>query len=253
MSEVVGCFDCGIEVTAPVEDLADAFLAHARAEHDWAYPDQAIRNYAEATLRLTGPSVRLEEIGAVEIHPVTHDRLDDWRVFFDHDAFVGTPEWAACYCLEPHRLDPEAEPEEDVPHWRDNREAMTSRIADGGAHGYLAYVDGRPVGWVNASRRSDYALYRLVDPDGPPAGDVIGVSCFIIAPPYRRHGVAGALLDRVLDDATHRGASWAEGYPRNEPDARDAGHYRGPRGMYEERGFEPVEVLEKYTVMRRPV
>ena len=37
---------------------------------------------------------------------------------------------------------------------------------------------------MNASLRSEYSLYRLVDPGGPEAGDVIGVSWFIIAPPY---------------------------------------------------------------------
>ena len=61
--------------------------------------------------------------------------------------------------------------------------------------GYLAYVNGQPAGWVNASSRSDYGLYRRVDPDGPEPQSVIGVSCFLIAPPFRRHGVASALLD----------------------------------------------------------
>jgi hypothetical protein len=32
----------------------------------------------------------------------------------------------------------------------------------------------------------------------------------------------------------------------------DAGHFRGPRSMYEARRFQPVERLERYTVMRRP-
>jgi len=247
------CFECGAEIDAPEDTIGDEFLAHARSEHEWPFPDQGIRNYAEATLRLIGPGERLPEIGSIEIHPVTEDRLDDWATFFDRDAFVGKPEWAACYCLEPHRLDPEAPEPSDVPHWMENRDAMMARLRAGGAFGYLAYVEGTVAGWVNASKRSEYALYRLVDPDGPPPGDVIGVSCFIIAPPFRRHGVAGALLDRVLSDAAERGGSWVEAYPRNGDDGRDAGHFRGPRPMYDERDFEPVEVLERYTVVRRSV
>ena len=82
---------------------------------------------------------------------------------------------------------------------------------------------------------------------------MIGVSCFVIAPPFRRHGVASALLDRVIADASARGASWIEGYPHNEPKQSDAGHFRGPRSMYEERGFQPIEVRERDTVMRRSV
>jgi GNAT superfamily N-acetyltransferase len=118
---------------------------------------------------------------------------------------------------------------------------VASRLRGGTTFGYLAYVDGRPVGWVNASFRSDYGLYRLVDPDGPEPRSVIGVSCFVIAPPFRRHGVASALLNRVIADASARGASWIEG-----------GHFRG-RSMYEARGFQPIEVRGDYTVMRRQI
>jgi GNAT superfamily N-acetyltransferase len=81
---------------------------------------------------------------------------------------------------------------------------------------------------------------------------VIGVSCFVIAPPFRRHGVAAALLDRVIADSSERGADWIEGYPRNEPDENAAAYFRGPRSMYDARGFEPVAVRERDTVMRRP-
>jgi GNAT superfamily N-acetyltransferase len=250
---VFRCFECETEIAAPDDELGDAFLAHARAVHEWPYPDQGIRNYAEATLRLSGSSERLDEMGPIEIHPVTLDRIEDWAEFFDHDAFVGTPEWAACYCFEPHSHDPEAPPNPDVPSWRENRSGMRTLLAEGGAYGYLAYVDDRVAGWVNASKRSDYTLFRLVDPDGPPPADVIGVSCFIIAPPYRRHGVAGALLDRVVADAPDRDADWIEAYPFNEPEGTDPGHFRGPRALYDARGFEEVERLERYTVVRRPV
>jgi GNAT superfamily N-acetyltransferase len=82
---------------------------------------------------------------------------------------------------------------------------------------------------------------------------VIGVSCFVIAPPFRRHGIASALLDRVIADASARGASWIEGYPLNAPEDSDAGHFRGPRSMYDAHGFKPIEVRERDTVVRLPV
>ncbi len=112
---------------------------------------------------------------------------------------------------------------------------------------------GNAVGWVNASFRSDYGLYRNIDASGPEPRFVIGVSCFVIAPPFRRHGVASSLLDRVIENASARGASWIEGYPHNAPEPSDAGHFRGARSMYETRGFQPIEVRERDTVMRRPV
>jgi GNAT superfamily N-acetyltransferase len=247
----LACFECGAEVHGQdLDDLGEQFLAHARADHEWPFPDQGIRNYAQATQRLTGPSERLPAIGEVVVHPVDDSRLDDWARFFDHDAFVGKPEWAACYCLEPHvRVPDEPEPD-DVPHWQDNRTAMLARLRTGRSHGHLAYVDGIPAGWVNASWRTDYTLYPDVDGD-PPGDQVVGISCFIIAPPYRRHGVAEALLDRVLTDAADRGAAWVEAYPFNEPSEGDAGAFRGPRSIYDARGFEPIRTADRHTVMRR--
>lgn len=233
------------------EAVADRFVAHARESHDWPYPEEALRNYAcnyaEANVRLTGDTQRLDEIGEVTVLPVSEDLIDDWLRFFDHDAFAGNPDWGSCYCLEPHV------PARDERPWREVREAMVGRLRGGSAYGYLAYVDGKAAGWVNASPRSDYGLYATVDPEGPDPASVIGVSCFIIAPPYRRHGLAAQLLDRVIEDAAHRGARWIEGYPFNEPDGGDPSHYRGPRHIYEARGFEPIEQRERDTVMRRAV
>ena len=250
----VKCFGCDAVIEADdAAAVADAFVAHGRQSHTWAYPVEAIQNYArnygEATERLTGATERVSEIGDVTVQPVTGDRVRDWLRFFDHDAFAGNPDWASCYCLEPHVP---ATPESPERAWRERRASMAERLGSRTTFGYLAYVDGRPAGWVNASLRSDYGLYRLVDPGGPQPLSVIGVSCFVIAPPFRRYGIASALLDRVLADASARGASWVEGYPRNEPEASDAGHFRGPRSMYEARGFQTVEVRERDTVMRRP-
>lgn len=249
-----GCFGCDVVVEADdAEGVADAFVAHAAEAHEWEYPEEALRNYArnyaEARERLTGSTEWLPEIGEIEIHPVTEDRIEDWLGFFDHDGFAGNPDWASCYCLEPHDPAPEEMPER---RWTHNRETMAGRLRDGRAFGYLAYVDGKPAGWVNASSRADYtAWYQSPDAE-PSAESVIGVSCFVIAPPYRRHGVAGALLDRVIADAGARNASWVEAYPHKQPEDGDGGQFRGPKSMYDARGFEPVEVREHSTVVRRP-
>ena len=236
-----------------VDRVVDRFIDHARESHDFPFPEEALRNYArnyaEANLRLSGNIERLADIGEVTIRPVTESRVDHWTDFFDRDAFAGNPDWASCYCLEPH-----VPPTEEMPErpWREVRAAMIDRLRNGGTYGYLAYVDGTVAGWVNASLRSDYGRYADVEPDGPNPASVIGVSCFIIAPPYRRHGLAANLLDHVIADAGARGADWIEGYPYNEPDDGDPGHYRGPRALYDARGFSPIEVRETDTVVRRP-
>ena len=57
----------------------------------------------------------MSEIGDVTVQPVTEDRVRDWLRFFDHDAFAGNPDWASCYCLEPHVP---ATPENPERAWR---------------------------------------------------------------------------------------------------------------------------------------
>lgn len=236
------CFVCDGEVVAgSLGELGDAFLAHVRSAHDLPFPDQGVRNYAEATQRLTGPSERLDALGAVEVHPVDGGRVDDWLELFDHHAFVGKPEWAACYCLEPHVSTPATASSvpAEVPSWRENRAAMVERLHSGRAFGYLAYVDGAPAGWVNASLRRDYELYRRGEGAEPADADVVGISCFVVAPPYRGHGVARALLDRVVADAAGRGASWVEAYPFvGEHDGPSS--FRGSQVLFDSAGFERV-------------
>ncbi|MGH3372661.1 MAG: GNAT family N-acetyltransferase [Nocardioidaceae bacterium] len=202
------CDACGATVQGDDPGpFGDAYIAHVRTSHpDWPYADQGIRNYAEATQRLTGPRQRLEAIGEVVIEPVDEDRIDDWLSFFDHDAFVDNAGWAACYCSEPHLMERGATPsEDDVRPWRENRELMIGFLRSGRSFGYLAYVEDRAAGWVNASKREACALYRLGRGADPADGDVVSVSCFTIAPPYRRHGLAEALLHRVVADAPGRG------------------------------------------------
>lgn len=251
----VKCFACDTVIEAgDLAAIADAFVAHGHAAHEWTYPERAVRNYAcnfaEAVERLSDDVTRLDAIGAVAIRPVTPANLADWQRFFDHDGFAGNPDWASCYCLEHHVA---STPEEPERAWRSTRAMMLERLTQGTTFGYLAYVDGRPAGWVNASLRSAYQLFRDVDPDGPDGSTVIGISCFVIAPPYRRHGVARALLDRVIADAPARGAAWIEAYPHHTPDDTDGGHFRGPRGMYEARGFGHAADAERHAVLRRRV
>jgi GNAT superfamily N-acetyltransferase len=243
------CHVCGEAIEG--EDLTavgEAGLAHARARHpdEVPYPDMAVRNYYEGQARMTGGSERLAQIGEVEIHPVTEDRLDDWLAFFDFDAMVGVAENSACYCLEPHEWDPHQPPPE-MRTWRERREEMVGLFRAGKAFGYLAYVDGRPAGWVNASRRGDTALFRRGD-----AGDdrTVAVACFAIAPPYRRHGLAQRLLERVIADARDRGLDAVEAYPPHG-DVAGGRNFRGGRKMYDAAGFSEVKVRSRDTVVRR--
>ncbi len=248
----VECFDKDARFDGDaVEPLVEKLLEHVRANHDTPYPDDEIRiwarNFAEASQRGVGPTERLPSVGTIEVHPVTEERIDDWLRLFDRDAFPDNPDWGSCYCLHPHTGDVPERP------WRDVRADMIERLRSEATVGYLAYVDGRPAGWVNASYRSTYAKYDGIDPDGPAADTIVGVSCFVIAPPYRRHGVSSALLDRVIHDSRSRGARYVEGYPRSMERGDDALSFCGPRSMFDRRGFSSAEEHDLFTVVRRRV
>jgi GNAT superfamily N-acetyltransferase len=230
-----------------LEAYGYAGLAHVRAEHadTVPFPDMAVRNYFEGEARMTGSVERLDTIGAVEIHPVAPDRIDDFLAFMDFDAMAGVPQNSGCYCLEPHELKPGEIP---VPktHWTERRAAMEQLLREGKAFGYLAYVDGRPAGWVNASKRGDCTLFERGDADD---ATTVSVPCFAIAPPYRGHGVAQRLLDRVMADAANRGAAHIEAYPLNASETFS--NFRGGKPMYEAAGFSEVKVRTHDTVVRR--
>jgi GNAT superfamily N-acetyltransferase len=247
------CHDCDAElVSETYDDFADVFLSHVRSAHaDWPFPDAAVRMVGENVARLTGSTERLEEVGPVAIEPVTEARLDDWAAFFDHDSHAGNPVGGACYCTEAHVIE-RGKPLPPHPGWRAHRELMLDLLRTGRAFGYLAYVDGRAAGWINASRRSDYSLHRVGPGATPDDAEVVAIACFVIAPPYRRHGLAAQLLDRVIADASSRRVRWVEAYPFTDG-ARNGSSHRGARAMYEQRGFDVVEQRSIDTVMRRPV
>ena len=244
---------CGAALEAADPDaMGDLMVQHVSDAHaDLPYPREAIWNFGSGLARMTGSTERLDSIGEVEVHPVTAERVDDWLDLFDHDVFAGKPEWSACYCTEPHFLEPgDATGQSNRGTWREKRERMIELFRSGGVFGYLAYVDGRPAGWLNASTRGDYRMFRRGDDDD---ACTIGLACFAIAPPYRFHGVSKALLDRAIADAPERGAAWLEAYPFHTRDDESAPDFRGPRSMYDERGFTEVAVRARDAVVRRPV
>jgi GNAT superfamily N-acetyltransferase len=227
-----------------IETFGDVFVAHCTEAHaDLPFPEPAVRAYGQSMARMTGPAERLDDLGTVEIHPVTAERIDDWLHLFDHDLFVTTPENGSCYCLEPHEIGGTA-PHVPWTDWQARRAAMAERLRAGTTYGYLAYVDGRPAGWVNASMRCDETLFRR----GDDADDTtVGIACFAIAPPYRGHGLAPQLLERVVADAAARGAAAVQAYPFNE--AAGSG-FRGARSMYETHGFTQVALRQRDAVLQ---
>ena len=227
-------WEAGEIVHGLLESEADNILQGLRLEHDPAAQKEI---------------ARLPSIGPVEVHDVSPDRVADYQGFFDHEAFRDYPGWQSCYCMETHRT--QTDEEWAVRTAGDNRRDMTKMIKEGKVTALLAYVDGKPVGWCNygETTRLNGVMHRF----GLTAATQQGVgslACFVIAAPYRNHGVASKLLDAALERLRARGVKVAEAYPVKELKSAQS-NYRGPLSMYTAAGFEPYRETERHIIVRK--
>jgi GNAT superfamily N-acetyltransferase len=242
---------CG--VVAQGEDEAAVFApmrAHVDEVHaDLGLKDQDIRDYIAAAVRSGAPKPRVERVSQIDVRPLTPERLEDYLHFFDRVAFADNPAWASCYCM--CHVGDWADGEWEGRGAPENRADIYRMIECGGVRGYLAYADGEPAGWVNAAPRSFFPGYQASEPYRVDDAEQVGsIVCFVIAPHYRRHGIARRLLDAALDGFRGQGLTVAEAYPAREASS-DGEAYHGPLEMYEAAGFRPFRELERQTMMRK--
>ncbi|HKF77138.1 MAG TPA: GNAT family N-acetyltransferase [Candidatus Dormibacteraeota bacterium] len=193
---------------------------------------------------------RLDAIGRAEVLPLTSERLNDFLDLFDNRAFADNPSWAWCYCYNFRFAGGEAEGIGRTA--ADNRRDMGDAIVRGRAHGLLAYVDGRAVGWCSACPKSE--MPGLVGRDWmPPEADRVGIiGCLVVAPQYRRHGIARLLVEAAGEYLAGLGCRVAEAYPLRELDADAHGHY-GPLAAYRDLGYETYRELPQRLILRKPL
>jgi GNAT superfamily N-acetyltransferase len=175
----------------------------------------------------------------IEIHPVTPERWEDLVTLFDT-----SPVMRSCWCKSPRtrarefsRFGSESR--------RRNREAMHGLVTSGTIPGLLAYVDGRPVGWISVGPREEFVRLQH-SPTLRPVDDlpVWSIVCFYTAPAYRQQGITGALIQAAVQHAAAHGAPAVEAYPiaawGEQVGPGDA--YTGTAGTFRELGFEEVRV-----------
>lgn len=169
---------------------------------------------------------------AIEIHPVSAERLSDFLAFFDGEAFADNPQWGFCYCQFAY-VD-HAKVEWMTRTVQQNRQAACQRVQGDAMKGYLAYKGGKPVGWCNAAPRT--MLDAFADEPDPDAAGIGQITCFVVAKHHRRTGVAKALLEAACEGLRSQNMTLAEA-TANPNASTDAEEHHGPLGMYLAAGF----------------
>lgn len=155
----------------------------------------------------------------ITIKPLAPSLAGDFLKFFDHTAFADNPGWSGCYCCFFYIKSPAWEKRTAG----ENREFAKQAIQNGLMSGYLAYIGGQPVGWVNAGARKSYK--RLEGEPLREGGNVCSVVCFVISPGHRRQGIAASLLQAVIEGAGGK-YDYIEAYPL-KGEQTSAMHYHG--------------------------
>ena len=187
-----------------------------------------------------------------EIKKLTIALLEDWLGYFDNDAFSDNIECAGCYCMYYHWN----KTLENKKSWNCskadaayNRECAVELIKQGIMQGYLAYHNGKVVGWCNANDKQAYdsVKWDFSCEESEKAKKIKSIACFCISPNFRGRGIASRLLDKICADAIDAGYEYIEAYPfvNNEY------NYHGSKSMYEKNGFKVYGSANECTLVRK--
>lgn len=120
-----------------------------------------------------------------------------------------------------------------------NRSLRQSLFEHGEDDGYLLYQDGRPVAWTQVGNR-DRLVHLVRDYRLEPDPDAWVITCFLVAPAFRRTGLASRLLTAVLMDLKAQGIQRVEAFPRRGGEPTPEHIWTGPEAMFLTAGSEVV-------------
>lgn len=131
-----------------------------------------------------------------------------------------------------------------VPTWEgwsdrtaeENKRLRQELLDQGEYDGYLLYREDQPIGWCQVGRQD--RLEKLVQQFSLPSEtNVWAITCFLIAPQYRRQGMATRLLDDIIEDLWLQGAKRIFAFPKSGENFDQLDLWNGPLSMYLQAGF----------------
>lgn len=185
----------------------------------------------------------------IEIKKLSPKLVDDYINFFDTSA-LETKEnkcYCICWCSADHSdIDDLAS--------QNMRELAIEYIKNGMLQGYLVYDGEQVIGWCNTNEKNNctkcMSWLKYMQEVKITADDKVkSIFCFVIAPEYRRNGVATKLLEQIISDAKVEGYDYIEAYPRIDTNLYS--NFQGYTAMYEKAGFEKMYDTTDKIVMRK--
>lgn len=196
----------------------------------------------------------------IEIRKLTPELAEDYVRFFDATPHSEIPDHdeCKCYCVWWCKDDHDVGNIDFLSTQERRRNYAVRSIKSDSIQGYLAYCDGKVVGWCNANTKADclkcFCWKRFmssVSTEELSSGvRVKSIFCFLTAPHMRKKGIAKLLLERVCQDAVQDGFDCIEAYPQKEY-VNEAKDFMGPAGLFIKNGFEVYGETKDKLVMRR--
>ncbi|MFX1401744.1 MAG: GNAT family N-acetyltransferase [Promethearchaeota archaeon] len=183
----------------------------------------------------------------MKIKVLIPDLIDDFLYFFDEVGFADNPDWSSCYCQFYHF---KGSREQWIKTTKErNRNESKTLILSGDMQGFLAYSEGKPIGWCNANSKEKY--YNLPFKEEINLKEKIAsIACFLISFQHRKKGIAKLLLKYICRYFQEKGYNYIESYPRKDT-VVDAHNYHGTYSMYISEGFYVEKELDDSFVMRK--
>ena len=181
-----------------------------------------------------------------EFHPVTSDRWNDLETLFGKNGAC-----AGCWCMW-WRIKRSVW---DKQKGDGNRKALKKLVLNNSEPGILAYIDGKPAGWVCVGPRDEFPvlensrLFKRLDDQ-----KVWSIVCFFVARRHRRTGMTGKLIQAAIRHARKKGAKIIEAYPwePKKDNVPDLFAYTGFSSAFRKAGFqEIIRRSETRPMMRR--
>ncbi|MEK0082401.1 GNAT family N-acetyltransferase [Benzoatithermus flavus] len=184
-----------------------------------------------------GPQTSPRDRANLACHPLTPDRWGDLELLFGPERGAV----AGCWCMW-FKL---SRPQWEARGRAGRKAAFRAEVEAGPPPGILAYAGTEPVGWCAVAPRSAYPAIersRITRPvDARPA---FAITCFYLAPRWRRRGLMRPMIEAALAFAKEQGAVLVEAYPLDPPiGERPSGAFRGIPGPFRDLGF--VEVARR--------